>query len=191
MAEEGLRPLRFAYWRWFHGANRVTQGEPVSVRNLYLMPLFSRSRTTPSFTGQRTVVNDRDRRTYPEFRAGREKAWRTQGAPYSTAKWPAELEDGTLAVLLLPISAGRLGPAVGKHPRTVASPLFTLGRSVDGSRNDACLSVLTSWVTNPSTDSVTARRAPPVVEVFQGSRVVERVVETFGASWPLPGPDGL
>jgi hypothetical protein len=51
--------------------------------------------------------------------------------------------------------------------------------------------VLTSWVTNPSTDSVTARLAPPVIEVFQGVRIVERVVETLGASWPLPAPDGL
>jgi hypothetical protein len=138
----------------------------VSVRNLYSMPLFSRSRTKPSFTGQRTVANDRDRRalhshlehglaelarraeapgttvldlqlllqvvgrvSYPKFRAGREKAWRTQGAPYNTDAWPASLEDGMLAVLLLPISAGRVGPAIGKHPRTVASPLFTVGRS--------------------------------------------------------------
>jgi hypothetical protein len=51
--------------------------------------------------------------------------------------------------------------------------------------DDAVLSVLTSWVTDPGF-GVTARLAPPIVEsVFQG-QIVERRIESFDLDWPLP-----
>ena len=129
--------------------------------------------------------------SYPEWKAGREAAWRKHGAALTTASWPSRLQDGELAVLLLPISAGRVGLAVGKHPRAIATPLFSAGRPRDDRRyEDLLLGLVTNWVTNPGLGT-TARLAPPVVEVVQRGRVVEREVADLGQRWPLPAPDGL
>jgi hypothetical protein len=128
--------------------------------------------------------------SYDGFRAEWEKAWRKQNAGWTTRNWPDKL-DGGVAVLLLPLSAGRAGVAVGRHPRAAADPLFTSGTGGEGAgHRDACLSVLTSWVCQPG-PGVTARLAPPVIEVIQRGRVTSRTVEDFGQSWPLPVADGV
>jgi hypothetical protein len=129
--------------------------------------------------------------SYDGFRAGWEKAWCNQNGRWTTRSWLEELPDGHVGVLLLPLRAGRVGVAVGRYPRAAADPLFTSGTGGEGAGHlDACLSVLTSWVCRPGA-GVTARLAPPVIEVIQRGRVASRTVEDFGQSWPLPVADGV
>jgi hypothetical protein len=130
--------------------------------------------------------------SYDEFRTGRAKAWRKQGQRYDCHAWPKALDTQGIAALLLPISAGRVGVAVGKHPRVVADPLFSSNHlATSQAPHDICLSLIASWICNPA-DGMTARLAPPVIEVIQGGRVQRRAAETFGLDgWPLPLADGL
>jgi hypothetical protein len=128
---------------------------------------------------------------YAAYRADREKAFRKQGLRLTTDSWPDSLEAEQIAVLLLPISAGRVGPGVGRHPKPITTPLFSVGTPPPGvGPYDAALGLVNSWVNNPS-GNVSARLGPPVIEVLQNSRVQSRAVETFGLDWPLPRPDGI
>jgi hypothetical protein len=128
---------------------------------------------------------------YPAFREAREQAWRRQGGTWTTRHWPADLADDNVGVLLLPLPAGRVGVAAGKHPRVAASPMFTAGRAtMESGYHDACLTLLTSWVCQPG-PGLTARLAPPVIEVTQRRGLTARAVERFGQPWPLPIADGV
>lgn len=128
---------------------------------------------------------------YPEWKAGWENAWRKRGESLSTSRWPAGLPADGFMVLLLPLTAGRVGPSVGKHPRLAATPIFTTGSSSGGqSHEDAVLVAVSRWVANPAVGQ-TARLAPPVIEILRRGAATERAVETFGLTWPLPVADGL
>lgn len=129
--------------------------------------------------------------SYPVWKRDQERAWKRQGGRYSTASWPARLEDEETAVVLLPLDAGRVGLAAGKRPRVVADPVFSCGVPPSGgSYEDIVLALVTGWVSNPG-EGHSARLAPPVAEVIQRGSVVERGVVDFGQQWPLPAPDGL
>jgi hypothetical protein len=92
---------------------------------------------------------------------------------------------------LLPLAAGRVGVSVGKYPRVVADPVCSAGRPPDGGTyDDLVLGLVAGWVGNPA-PRMSARLAPPVIEVVQRGRITDRRLEDFGTEWPLPAPDGL
>lgn len=126
---------------------------------------------------------------YAAWKADRESAWRKQGGSWTTASWPSSLDADAFGALLLPLPAGRMGLAAGKHPRPVAAPLFTWGTPREGRYEDLVLGLVARW-TASAVERPTARLAPPVVEVVQGGRVERRLVD-FGLWWPLPAPDGV
>lgn len=129
--------------------------------------------------------------SYAQFRAGWTRAWVKQGGGYSTAGWPDALEVGEHGVLLLPLPAGRVGLAAGRHPRVLASPLFLNGRPPQGRDHlDICVNTLATWLRQP-TGNVAPLLAPPVIEVIQRGRIERRYVESFEAKWPLAAADGL
>jgi hypothetical protein len=128
---------------------------------------------------------------YGTWKAAWTKAWRNQGAKWSTAQWPDTLAADAFATLLLPVPAGRVGLAIGKHPRVLATPIFTSGPAPEqGSYSDLALGLIAQWITNPA-DGHSARLALPVLEVIARAGVLERRVEDFGHEWPLPAPDGV
>jgi hypothetical protein len=129
---------------------------------------------------------------YAAWKAARETAWRKQRASWSTAQWPDAIESDGYAALLLPISAGRVGVAVAKHPRAIASPIFTSGAPGrhGGDYTDLVLGLVVRWLGNPG-EGVTTRLAPPVIELVGRRGVLKRRVEAFGQEWPLPHPDGV
>jgi hypothetical protein len=127
--------------------------------------------------------------SYEHFKQEQEAAWLKQGGRYTTASWPREIAEGELAAVLLPLAAGRVGSGVGRHPRAIATPRFTHGRPIEeGNVADLGLSLLVTWL---DADISTAIPAPPVLEVIQRGRSVERRVVDFGLRWPLPAPDGV
>ena len=129
--------------------------------------------------------------SYIPWRQGIERAWRKHGGQYGTHGWPKTLTGEQIAAVLLPLPAGRVGLSAGPYPRLLASPKFTVGAA--GERvlsDDPALSLIATWVSTPAPD-VAARLAPPVIEVFQRGHIVERRIQTFGISWPLPAADGI
>ena len=129
--------------------------------------------------------------SYVDWKAEHDRAWHEQGAQLSTASWPAQLDEGAYGVLLLTLAAGRVGVAVGKFPRAVATPVFSSGLPPrNAGYEDIVLSVVARWAGNPASGA-TAQLAPPVIELVQRNRVVERRLADFGQRWPLPAPDGL
>src|SRR4051812_41752426 len=130
--------------------------------------------------------------SYAELKRSHERAWRRQGGRYTTASWPAQLAEAEFAAVLLPLGAGRVGVAAGRHPKLVASPIFSCGTPAGGELpyDDLVLGLVARWVANPG-DGQTARLAPPVVELVQRGRVIERRVVDFDQRWPLPPPDGV
>jgi len=130
--------------------------------------------------------------SYAEFTRVHERAWRRQGGRYSTVNWPAQLADGEIAAVLVPLAAGRVGVAAGRQPKLVASPIFSRGRPTGGDApyDDLVLGLVARWVANPG-DGQTARLAPPVIELVQRGRVIERRLVDFGQPWRLPTADGL
>ncbi len=129
--------------------------------------------------------------SYAPLRHGRGLAWRKQGAPYATDDWPDALADGELALLLVPVPAGRVGRAIGKYPRCAAHPLFAVGApGPGGAPDDAVLALVARWVAGRARGGA-ARLAPPVIEVVALGRVAERRVAGLGQTWPLPAPDGV
>jgi hypothetical protein len=130
-------------------------------------------------------------RSYPELQRAHERAWRRQGGRYSTASWPARLAEDEYACVLVPLAAGRVGVAAGQNPKVVASPVFSHGRAPrGGGYEDLVVGLVARWVANPG-DGLTARLAPPVIEVLQHGAVVERRLADLGQTWPLPAPDGV
>jgi hypothetical protein len=108
----------------------------------------------------------------------------------STSSWPRALTPEHVAVLLLPLPAGRVGSAA-RAARPIADPVFTSGVPVAGApRTDPVLEALLTWTQNPAAGQ-TARLAPPVIEVIVHGKVLERWAETFGVDWPLPLADGI
>ena len=118
----------------------------------------------------------------------------------STAQWSDAIDLESYPVLLLPMSAGRVGVAVAvavavavdKHPRAIASSIFTSGspRRHGSDSTDLALGLVARWVGNPG-KGVTARLAPPVIELVGRRGVVERRMEALGQEWPLPHADGV
>lgn len=128
---------------------------------------------------------------YAAFRDGWTAAWRKQANSYTTAVWPMRLEVGEVAVLLLPLAAGRVGAAIGRHPRVVSRPLMLSGHPPQGRDfEDVCVAALETWLRLP-TGKVAPVLAPPVIEVLQHGRASRRYVQQFEVEWPLPAPDGL
>lgn len=129
--------------------------------------------------------------SYPQFRQEQQEAWRRQGGRYSAEMWPALIEEGDFAVVLIPISAGRVGLAAGRHPRAIAMPQFSSGHPLEpGNFDDIVLAILATWIEGlPAEPRV--RIAPPVVEVMQRGRVVARRQHEFGQRWHLPAADGM
>jgi hypothetical protein len=128
--------------------------------------------------------------SYASFKAD-EKAWRRQGSAFTTSGWPATIEEGTCAVVMLPLPAGRVGLAAGRHPRPVATPHFSSGRSIEPGRyDDMVLAILARWIPAANNER-RVRLAPPVVELVQRGSVVERRVVDFGLRWHLPAADSV
>jgi hypothetical protein len=129
--------------------------------------------------------------SYGPWKAEREKAWRKQGGRYTTATWPQSIQPDAYGLLLLPLAAGRVGVSVGKYPQVVADPVCSSGHPPHGGTyDDLVLGLVTSWVGNPA-PGMSARLAPPVIEVVQRGRITDRRLEDFAAEWPLVAPDGL
>lgn len=128
--------------------------------------------------------------SYPAWRQGWEKSWRKKQTGLSTADWPDSLDESEVGALLVPVSAGRVGTALGKFPRPVAEPTLIVGHVAEGTDpEDAALAVVAQWFEHlapPGTIS-----APPVVETIVGGRVDRRWVARFGVAWTLPAADGL
>lgn len=119
---------------------------------------------------------------YPTWRREREAKWQ-RDREYSTSRWPQTLPPSAHAVLLLPAPAGRVGPALGRHPQNIATPAFTV---TDGTPPaDAVLVLITAWICNPAA-GYTARLAPPVIDTIGHARTIE----SYGLHWPLPAADG-
>jgi len=131
---------------------------------------------------------------YPRWRAAVERDWQRQnkrcGSRWTTAQWPRTLTEDQIAVLLIPLPAGRVGLAA-RGPRPIADPIFSSGLPLPGAPlTDGVLEALITWTGNPSR-GFTARLAPPVIETILAGKVAERSVETFGLHWPLPVADGI
>jgi hypothetical protein len=131
---------------------------------------------------------------YVAWRDGVERLWRRQnmatGRKWSTTAWPRTLSVEHVAVLLLPLPAGRVG-AAARSTRPIADPVFSAGIPVGGApRTDPALELLLTWTQNPA-DGHTARLAPPVIEIVVQGKVHERWAETFDVDWPLPLADGI
>lgn len=127
---------------------------------------------------------------YAAWRAAWERSWRKKKSPYGTGQWPKSIAEDEVAALLVPVFAGRVGTALGKHPKPVAEPSFLVGELADGADiDDAALAVLSEWLRNVAPPG--SRCAPPVLETIVGGRVARRWTADFGASWPLPPADGL
>jgi hypothetical protein len=136
--------------------------------------------------GVQPVVAVSDRAGYARWRAGRERIWRAQRVPYTTAGWPRELPAGTIAAVLLPLPAGtRTAAGDGrKAPRVVAAPLFSTRSTDDGSGpDDIALGLIAEWLRQASTGATPTplRVAPPLLETTTG----ERRVLDLGLTWPL------
>lgn len=129
-------------------------------------------------------------RGYPTWRDGWARSWQKKRLPWSTASWPAKLPSTELAALLVPISAGRVGIALGKHPRPVSEPTFITGLVPDdGSTDDLALAITAHWMQHLAPAGLCP--APPVVETIVHGKVDERRAVDFGVAWSLPEPDGL
>lgn len=130
--------------------------------------------------------------SYPGWRDAREATWRREGDKFSTRTWPVALRADHFAAVLLPLRLGRVSTAAGDHPPLVASPRFARGPlQGDTGYSDGVLSLVTSWVSQPGF-GVTARLAPPIVELIYNGRVGDRRIHAFGLDWPLPAlPDLL
>lgn len=127
--------------------------------------------------------------SYPAWRTAWNKAWTKKGTPYSTAHWPSSLQDPDLAALLVPVMAGRIGPAIGKHPKPIAEPAFIVGALPAGAPpEDMALAALTHWIQHLAPPS--ASLAPPVIETLVRERVSDRRIMDLGIAWSLPAPDG-
>lgn len=132
---------------------------------------------------------------YAAWRDSIERTWRCHDtrentSRFSTAAWPRTLSSEHIAVLLLPLPAGRVGTAA-RNASPIADPVFTSGNPLPGApRTDPVLELLLTWTQNPSARH-TARLAPPVIEVIVKGKVIERWPETFGVDWPLPLADGI
>lgn len=126
--------------------------------------------------------------SYPAWRQAWEKSWRKKHTRYSTASWPSAIGQDELAALLVPVSAGRVGTALGKHPRPTAEPAFLVGPT-DGGPDDAALAVCAQWFQHLARAGTIS--APPVVETVVNGRVDRRTVADLGIAWSLPRPDGL
>lgn len=128
--------------------------------------------------------------SYPAWREAWEKSWRKKQVPYSTASWPERIQTNETAALLVPVSAGRVGTALGKHPRPIAEPTFLVGPVPEAAGpEDPALAVTAQWfghLARPGTIS-----APPVVEMIVDGRVARRWVAEFGIAWSLPAADGV
>lgn len=129
-------------------------------------------------------------RSYAQWREGWERAWRKKGLPWSASGWPSSIPEGELAALLVPVMAGRVGPAVGRTPRPVAEPAFLVGAVPEGREpDDVALAVTAHWMQHLAPAGL--RSAPPVVEHITFGRVESRAVQTFEIAWSLPPADGL
>lgn len=129
-------------------------------------------------------------RSYPEWREGWDRAWRKKRLPWSAAGWPPSIDETELAALLVPVPAGRVGTAVGRHPRPVTEPGFLVGTVPDGQpTTDIALAVTAHWIQHLAPAGL--RSAPPVVERITFGRVESRTGETFGINWSLPAADGV
>jgi alkylation response protein AidB-like acyl-CoA dehydrogenase len=128
--------------------------------------------------------------SYPAWRDAWEASWRKKQAGYSTAAWPERIGPQELAALLVPVMAGRVGTALGKHPRPVAEPAFLVGTvPADAGPDDPALAVCAHWLTHIAAPGVIC--APPVIETIVSARLQRRWVSDFGVAWSLPAPDGV
>lgn len=137
------------------------------------------------------VVQFCDQRAFPAWATAWRDAWGDAGVQTPTLQWPRGLPTGQVAALLLPLSAGRVGTAIGTHPSPVFEPLLVHALLPDdiGAR-DFGLNLIIRWLASRGTGEG-ARLAPPVLELTQAGRVTKRAVETYDVEWDLPAPDGL
>lgn len=129
-------------------------------------------------------------RSYPSWRQGWDKAWTKKGVPYSTGAWPSTLGESEIGALLIPVPAGRVGNAIGRHPRPIAEPTFIVGPSpADAQPDDMALAIVASWMQHLARPPMLS--APPVVELLIDGAASARHIARLDISWSLPEPDGL
>lgn len=128
--------------------------------------------------------------SYRAWREAWEKSWRKKQTEYSTVSWPDRIGADEIAALFVPVSAGRVGTALGKHPRPIAEPSFLVGPVPGGGDpDDPALAVTAQWFGHLARPGTIA--APPVVESIVGGRVERRWIAHFGIAWSLPAADGV
>lgn len=125
---------------------------------------------------------------FPAFRAAWEKSWRKKSEAWSTAPWPASLRATESAALLVPVAAGRVGTALGKHPKSISEPVLIVGETTH-SPDDIVIALMARWLKHTAPRGTCS--APPVVETIVAGRVDERRVVDLGVAWSLPPADGL
>lgn len=129
-------------------------------------------------------------RSYPAWRQGWDKAWKKKGVPYSTGSWPSALGEAEIGALLIPVPAGRVGNAIGKHPKPIADPTFIVGPAPpDAKSDDMALAIVAYWMQHMTRPPVVS--GPPVVELLIEGNPSARHVARLDISWSLPEPDGL
>jgi hypothetical protein len=129
---------------------------------------------------------------YVAWRAARSRAWKRDGAKWTTNTWPERLHEPQSAAVLLPQSHGghwRGQPAEIALPVFASGPVRT-GRDVEHPYEVHVLALMLSWAsiavdeTNGSNRFHGALLAPPLVDLI-GRRPLPRVPCDLGLSWPL------
>lgn len=137
------------------------------------------------------IVQFCEQRDFSRWAAGWRAAWGDAGFATPTIQWPRGLPTGQTAALLVPLLAGRVGPAIGKHPTPVFEPVLVHALLPEGvGASDLALNVILRWLAS-RTAGQGALLAPPVLELARGGAIVDRRLETYNVKWDLPAPDGL
>lgn len=129
-------------------------------------------------------------RSYPAWRAAWDKAWTKKGVPYSTGAWPPTIGPTEIGALLIPVPAGRVGNAIGKHPKPIAEPTFIVGPSTsDAQPDDMALAIVAYWMQHMARPPMVS--GPPVVELLTDGAATDRRIAHLAVSWSLPEADGI
>ncbi len=128
--------------------------------------------------------------SYQAWRQARERRWRRERVSYTSRSWPARLQPGELAGVLLPQLHG--GSYRGR-PAEVAQPIFAHGdtpkpdRDYERPYEPLVLRVALTWAwlvleEEPPANAVLL--APPLVDLITRWPAA-RVPVDLGLSWPL------
>ncbi len=124
---------------------------------------------------------------YPKWRKERDRVLRRTSSRYGAATWPERVPEGSIAVLLVPYAAGRVGPALAAA-KVAAQPRFVTFKPRRSGEGDlAVAQTLADWL-HDAADDVALVLAPPSLERFDGARLTGREPFDLDLEWPLPAP---